>query len=81
MERGAVVTLMLFALLLTNLYPWYLIPIFAILALRPDRLGLTYLFAASALGLAYYPPTSTPTSTRAGRSSRSSSSSRRDRAG
>ena len=46
---------MLFSLLLTNLYPWYLIPLVAILALRHDRLGLGYLFVATALGLAYYP--------------------------
>ena len=55
MERVALYTLMLGALLLTNLYPWYLIPIFAALALKPDRLGLVYMFAATALGLVYYP--------------------------
>ncbi|MDP9366162.1 MAG: hypothetical protein M3Q10_18405 [Chloroflexota bacterium] len=54
-EAAVVATLMLFALLLTNLYPWYLIPVFAVVALRRDRLGLAYLFAATALGLAYYP--------------------------
>jgi hypothetical protein len=54
-EAAAVDTLMLFFLLLTNLYPWYLIPIVALLALRRDRLGLRYLFTATALGLAYYP--------------------------
>ena len=54
-ESAVVDTLMLFALLLTNLYPWYLIPIFAALALKPDRLGVVYLGAATALGLAYYP--------------------------
>lgn len=54
-ERVVVYTLMLGALLLTNLYPWYLIPIFAALTLKPDRLRLGYLFAATALGLVYYP--------------------------
>lgn len=54
-ESAVVATLMLFALLLTNLYPWYLIPVFAVVALRPDRPGLAYLFAATVLGLAYYP--------------------------
>jgi hypothetical protein len=54
-EAAAVDTLILFSLLLTNLYPWYLIPIFAVLALRRDRLGTGYLLVATALGLAYYP--------------------------
>jgi len=54
-EAAAVDTLVLFSLLMTNLYPWYLIPIVAIVALRPDRIGLAYLFVATALGLAYYP--------------------------
>jgi hypothetical protein len=54
-EAAAVDTLMLFSLLLTNLYGWYLIPIIAILALRRDRLGTGYLLIATGLGLAYYP--------------------------
>jgi hypothetical protein len=54
-EAAAVDTLLLFCLLVTNLYPWYLIPIVALLALRNDRLSRRYLFAATALGLAYYP--------------------------
>ena len=54
-EAAAIDTLVLFSLLLTNLYPWYLIPLVAILALHHDRLGLGYLFVATALGLAYYP--------------------------
>lgn len=54
-ELAVVATLMLFALLLTNLYAWYLIPIFAVMALRRDRLGVVYVFVATALGLAYYP--------------------------
>ncbi|MBW3631971.1 MAG: hypothetical protein KY456_02975, partial [Chloroflexi bacterium] len=54
-EAGIVDTLMLFSLLLTNLYPWYLIPIVAILALWQARRGLVYLFAGTTLGLAYYP--------------------------
>ncbi len=55
LEAAAVDTLLLFILLMTNLYPWYLIPIVALLALHSDRLSRTYLFAATALGLAYYP--------------------------
>ena len=54
-EAAAVDALLLFSLLMTNLYPWYLIPIVAIVALRPDRLALGYVFVATALGLAYYP--------------------------
>lgn len=55
LEAAAVDTLILFCLLLTNLYPWYLIPIFAVLALRRGTLGTVYLMGATALGLAYYP--------------------------
>ena len=47
--------LLLFSLLLTNLYPWYLIPIVALLALRRSDLNVCYVFAATTLGLAYYP--------------------------
>jgi hypothetical protein len=55
LEAAAVDTLLLFLLLMTNLYPWYLIPIVALIALQSDRLSRAYLFAATALGLAYYP--------------------------
>lgn len=55
MELAAVETLLLFLLLQTNLYPWYLIPIIALVAVQLDRIGLIYLFIASALGLFYYP--------------------------
>ena len=55
MEAGIVDTMMLFSLLLTNLYPWYLIPIVACLALWQSRRGLAYLFVGTTLGLAYYP--------------------------
>jgi hypothetical protein len=55
MEAGVVDTLMLFSLLLTNLFPWYLIPIVATVALWRTRLGLGYVFVGTALGLAYYP--------------------------
>jgi hypothetical protein len=54
-EAATIDILMLFSLLLTNLYAWYLIPIFAVLALRRTRLGTGYLFIATVLGLAYYP--------------------------
>ena len=55
MEAGVIDTLMLFSLLLTNLYPWYLIPIVASVALWPSRRGLGYVFVGTTLGLAYYP--------------------------
>ncbi len=54
-EPVVVDTLMLFSLLLTNLYAWYLIPLFAVLALRQRVLGMSYVFVATALGLLYYP--------------------------
>jgi hypothetical protein len=46
---------LLFVALLTLLYPWYLIPAIALLALRRGALPLGYLFVATGLGLAYYP--------------------------
>jgi hypothetical protein len=55
LEAGVIDTLILFSLLLTNLFPWYLIPIVASLALWQDRRGLGYVFVGTALGLAYYP--------------------------
>jgi hypothetical protein len=55
MEAGVIDTLMLFSLLLTNLYPWYLIPIVASVALWQSRRGLGYVFVGTTLGLAYYP--------------------------
>lgn len=53
--RAAADTLLLLFLLMTNLYPWYLIPVIALLALRPDRLGRGYIAVATTLGLVYYP--------------------------
>jgi hypothetical protein len=55
MEAGVIDTLMLFSLLLTNLYPWYLIPVVASVALWQSRRGLGYVFVGTTLGLAYYP--------------------------
>src|ERR671911_1716493 len=55
MEAGVVDTLMLFSLLVTNLYPWYLIPIVASVALWRNRRALGYIFVGTTLGLAYYP--------------------------
>lgn len=55
MEAAGVALLLAFLLLQTNLYPWYLIPVFALLVLRSSPWGLRYLFVATTLGLAYYP--------------------------
>jgi hypothetical protein len=61
LQRGRAVepamadTLLLFFVLLSLLYPWYLIPALALLALRHDRLGWAYVVAATTLGLLYYP--------------------------
>jgi hypothetical protein len=54
-ERGVVVTYLLFAALLSLLYPWYLIPALALLACSDDRLDLGFLFVITATGLLYYP--------------------------
>jgi hypothetical protein len=54
-ELVAAGTMLLLLLLGTNLYAWYLIPVFALLAMRIDRLGFGYIVLATALGLAYYP--------------------------
>lgn len=48
-------TLLVMFLASTNLYPWYLIPVIALFALRPDRVSMWYVVGATALGLAYYP--------------------------
>ncbi len=54
-EVAAAETVLLLMLLLTNLYGWYLIPVFALFALRPDRLSKSYIYLATGLGLVYYP--------------------------
>lgn len=54
-ELAAAETVLLLMLLLTNLYGWYLIPVFALFTLRPDRVSKAYIYVATALGLVYYP--------------------------
>jgi hypothetical protein len=54
-ERATALTLILFSLLMTNLYAWYLIPIIALLAMDLDPLGIAYTVAGTLLGLCYYP--------------------------
>ncbi len=53
--RVTAVALLLFFMLFTNYYPWYLIPVIAVLALDHDGLDFTFIATASALGLVYYP--------------------------
>lgn len=48
-------TFLWFALLLSLLYPWYLIPAVTLLVLRRDRAGQVVLFALTGLGLIYHP--------------------------
>ncbi len=54
-DQAAAETLLLMVLLTTNLYGWYLIPVFALLALRLDGPNLWYIAVATTLGLVYYP--------------------------
>jgi hypothetical protein len=54
-ERATVDMLLLFSALLTLLFPWYLIPTVAILALKHDGIEFAFLLVFSALGLVYYP--------------------------
>jgi hypothetical protein len=54
-ESAALDLYLLFIVLMTLLYPWYLIPAVALLALRRRPLGQGFLFLATGLGLAYYP--------------------------
>ncbi len=54
-ELAAAETLLLLFLCTTNLYGWYLIPVIALLAMRPDRLGKIYVAVATTLALVYYP--------------------------
>ena len=54
-EPAAALTLLMLILFGTNFYAWYLIPVFALIALRIDRVGLLYVSIATTAGLAYYP--------------------------
>jgi hypothetical protein len=54
-ELAAAETLLVLFLLMTNLYPWYLIPVIALLAMRPDRIARWYVMVATLAGLVYYP--------------------------
>lgn len=52
---GAAETLLVLFLLMTNLYGWYLIPVIALVALKPDLISRSYAVLASCLALIYYP--------------------------
>jgi hypothetical protein len=54
-HQTAIDLLLLFLLLLSLLYPWYLIAIFPLLAIRRTPFETAYLFVGTTLGLAYYP--------------------------
>ncbi|CAN5574722.1 hypothetical protein BH23CHL4_BH23CHL4_10010 [soil metagenome] len=53
--RAVIALYLLFLLFATLLYPWYLVPVVAVMGLTASRLDLVYLVAASTLGLLYYP--------------------------
>jgi hypothetical protein len=55
LERTMANILLLFTVLVTMFFPWYLIPVIAVLTLKRNRIGYAYLFLASALGLLHYP--------------------------
>jgi hypothetical protein len=54
-EQAAIDLMLLFLLLLSLLYPWYLIALIPLLAIRRRPFATAYLFVATILGLAYYP--------------------------
>lgn len=54
-ELAAAESLLVVYLLMTNLYPWYLIPVFGLLALHPDLLSRIFVIGTTTLGLFYYP--------------------------
>jgi len=55
LESGLADTFLLFAILVSLLTPWYVLPAWALLALRRNDIELSYLFVATTLGLVYYP--------------------------
>ncbi len=54
-EQCVLTAYLAFCALLSLLYPWYLLPAIAVIALRPAAATLTFLFVVTVLGLAYYP--------------------------
>lgn len=55
LEPAAAATLIVLMLFGTNFYAWYLIPVFALIASRIDKVSLAYLTVATTAALAYYP--------------------------
>jgi hypothetical protein len=53
--QAAIDLMLIFLLLLSLLYPWYLIAIIPLLAIRRTPFETAYLFVGTTLGLAYYP--------------------------
>jgi hypothetical protein len=54
-EPAAAATMLILILFGTNFYAWYLIPVFALMLLRPNRYTLLYVAMASTAALVYYP--------------------------
>ncbi len=54
-EQCILTAYLAFCALLSLLYPWYLLPAIAVIALRPEAATRTFLFTVTVLGLAYYP--------------------------
>jgi hypothetical protein len=54
-EAGMVDTLLLFCILITLLYQWYFLPIFALICLKPNSRMLALLFSITFFGLVSYP--------------------------
>jgi len=52
---AAAATMLVLILLGTNFYPWYLIAVFAMIALRPSRGAMAYVGIATLAALAYFP--------------------------
>jgi alpha-1,6-mannosyltransferase len=55
LDAGLIDTFLLFAVLVSLLTPWYLLPALALIALTGDRAQVAYLLVATFLGLVYYP--------------------------
>jgi hypothetical protein len=54
-ESGLIDTVLLFAVLVSLLTPWYLLPALGLIALAGEVLHIEYLIVATCLGLLYYP--------------------------
>jgi hypothetical protein len=53
-EQNLAYILLLFVLLVSSFFAWYLIPVMALLVLRSDRISRVYLYWATLFGLIFY---------------------------